>query len=654
MLTGHGLVDPALERDEQPPAAWTDGGGGPRRAARRVPRAAAAGGRVRGVHLGVHRRSAAPGADRPPARDPRPAPPRLAGGDGPALRPRRPLPGRIGRARRRRPDRPPVRRRHDLAAGRRRVRPLPHAAAGADRRAVRRRQRRARRARRRTARPPSTSRTCRWSTSSRCPSRRSVRRSPRSSWSPWPTRCRSSGPATRVVVLSGSGDGLIDAAAAGLIVGDEAIRYSASMSGDELADAVADRRRWSSSPTPTGDEPTTGAARRTSPATPSRHRATRPCGRTPATPGSTCSPTPTRPPTRCRCRTARCRCGRPATGSASATSPRPARRWPSTATRTRRGRCSIRTGQYLEITTTTGVDHVTLLQPDGLGDVRRLGHGHRSPSTAARRSEVALDERSLDHRAAHRLPGDRRADDDPHRARPDRRAARTRPRPPDRTPVGFAELDAGIGQSPEWIVVPSDLTTAMRDGGIERPVTYVLTRERVRPTNRWRADPGVAHRQAARRAVRHRRRRRGHRADRPAGAGRRARRAARASPGRPPTARLTGVPAAGGWAAADGDDDTAWITPFDEVVGAALHAELVDPDAAADAAPAPRRLLAGHRRAVDAGRARRSTCSSAPPDDDGVSIDRRSRRVRRRTADDRDHVDRPSERRATAGSATPW
>ena len=41
-----------------------------------------------------------------------------------------------------------------------------------------------------------------------------------------------------VIVLSGSGDGIVDAASAGLIVGDEAIRYSASMSADELAAAL--------------------------------------------------------------------------------------------------------------------------------------------------------------------------------------------------------------------------------------------------------------------------------------------------------------------------------------------------------------------------------------------------------------------------------
>ena len=117
----------------------------------------------------------------------------------------------------------------------------------------------------------------------------------------------------------------------------------------------------------------------------------------------------------------------------------------------------------------------------------------------------------------------------------------------------------------------------MREAGVERPVTYVLTRERVRATNRWRADP-------ERRIVRQ--------LDVPfeqqVDVAATVRLDGRASDavlaellgiaGPTATARLTGVPAAGGWAAADGDVGTAWITPFNEVVGAALHAELLDPD----------------------------------------------------------------------------
>jgi arabinofuranan 3-O-arabinosyltransferase len=47
---------------------------------------------------------------------------------------------------------------------------------------------------------------------------------------------------TESVVISGSGDGLVDAAAAGLISGEEAVRYSGSSTTDELAEALGDAR----------------------------------------------------------------------------------------------------------------------------------------------------------------------------------------------------------------------------------------------------------------------------------------------------------------------------------------------------------------------------------------------------------------------------
>ena len=47
-----------------------------------------------------------------------------------------------------------------------------------------------------------------------------------------------------VILVSGSGDGLVDLAAAGLIDGDEAIRYSASLHGRRSA------RRRSTPPAP--------------------------------------------------------------------------------------------------------------------------------------------------------------------------------------------------------------------------------------------------------------------------------------------------------------------------------------------------------------------------------------------------------------------
>ena len=84
------------------------------------------------------------------------------------------------------------------------------------------------------------------------------------------------------------------------------------------------------------------------------------------------------------------------------------------------------------------------------------------------------------------------------------------------------------------------------------------------------------------------------------------------------TARLTGVPAAGGWAAADGDHGTAWITPFNEVVGAALHAELVDPTT-----PLTVEQRAGNYSLVSAVRLSQGDhvveSLVPPPDGDGIS-----------------------------------
>ena len=142
------------------------------------------------------------------------------------------------------------------------------------------------------------------------------------------------------------------------------------------------------------------------------------------------------------------------------------------------------------------------------------------------------------------------------------------------------EHAAAEGKEPRLANVrtPTDMTTAIRDGGVDAPVTYTLTRERVRPTNRWRDDPEA-------RIVRD--------IDVPAAQAvdteasvRLDARAADATlatllgiEGPRASVRLTGVPTAAGWAAADGDESTAWITPFGHVDGAVLQAELVDPDA---------------------------------------------------------------------------
>ena len=412
----------------------------------------------------------------------------------------------------------------------------------------------------------------------------------------------------RVVALSGSGDGLIDAAAAGLIVGDEAIRYSASMSGDELTDAVAaadvivvtdtNRRRahhWRSSQDVTGyTEAASGSQIVREDSGDARLDVFPEADTSAFTVSVQDGPVAVRASSY----------GEPFSYQPEARPGLAIDGDPNTA-----WTVLDPLGQFVEITTSTGVDHVTLLQTGGLDDGRRLQTVLVSVDGGTPR-EVTLDDRSL-------ITGQRIDFPAISGATTIRVTLGRIVGPATRSPVGIAELDAGIGQSPEWIVVPSDLTTAMRDEGIELPVTYVLTRERVRPTNRWRADPEW---RIARQL------------DLPfatdvdvAATVRIDRRAPDTVlaellgiTGPTASARLAGVPAAGGWAAADGDHDTALITPFGEAVGAALHTELVDPES-----PLTLRQRAGDYSVVTAVRLTQGDQAIdvlvGDPDDGGVS-----------------------------------
>ncbi len=143
--------------------------------------------------------------------------------------------------------------------------------------------------------------------------------------------------------------------------------------------------------------------------------------------------------------------------------------------------------------------------------------------------------------------------------------------------VGFAELGP-VAQ--EVVVVPGDALGATTTA---TPLQIVLTRERTRPTNRWRSDPEpvlvrevslpvprdfaltVTLRLDARAAD-------GVLAPWYAAAGRTI--AAVTS-----SERLTGVVAATGWRAFDGDPTTSWTTPFGRAVGSSL---MVGLDPAAD------------------------------------------------------------------------
>ena len=337
------------------------------------------------------------------------------------------------------------------------------------------------------------------------------------------------------VVLSGSGDGLVDAAAAGLIDGDEAIRYSASMSGDELAARRRRRRR--------------GHRHRLQPATSpplaqlaGRHRLHRVgigrpdrVGRLRRRPARRVPRAPTRPPTRCRCRTARCRCGRRSYGERFSYQPeaRPALAIdgdPNTAWTVLDPHGPVPRGHDDD---RGRPRHAAAAQRARRRPPPRHRHRHRR----RRRAAAGRARRPLArHRPAHRLPGDRRADDDPHRPR--RRvvgAPATAIRP---DAVGFAEIDVGLGARPRGdrrAHRPHDGDARRRDraSGHVRPDSGAGS-----PDEPLAVRSRVAHRPPARRAVRPGRRRRGHRARSTGGPRTPCSPSCSASPGRPPTARL--------------------------------------------------------------------------------------------------------------------
>ena len=136
--------------------------------------------------------------------------------------------------------------------------------------------------------------------------------------------------------------------------------------------------------------------------------------------------------------------------------------------------------------------------------------------------------------------------------------------------VGFSEVSAGTGSTEEVVRVPSNVLPRVGDG---QQLDVVLSRLRTRPTNRWRADPEDHLVRALTLGTK--------RTFTPAVTVRLDQR----SPdsviadligwtGTTANRRLTGVPAMGGWAATDGNPDTAWVTPFDNAVGSTLTVPL--------------------------------------------------------------------------------
>ncbi|HEY3485734.1 MAG TPA: hypothetical protein VGK49_10140, partial [Ilumatobacteraceae bacterium] len=133
--------------------------------------------------------------------------------------------------------------------------------------------------------------------------------------------------------------------------------------------------------------------------------------------------------------------------------------------------------------------------------------------------------------------------------------------------VGFAEIDTGLGPTTEVVRVPVDWHDVARDG---TAIDVVLTRLRTEATDRWRKDPEPV-------LVRDVPLPDGAVLSNPTATVRLASRATDAViaallgiDSATASERLTGVPSSGGWAAVDGDPATAWTTPFGRPTGQVL------------------------------------------------------------------------------------
>ncbi len=454
-----------------------------------------------------------------------------------------------------------------------------------------------------------------------------------------------------VVLLAGSGDGIVDAAAAGLLAGDEAVRYSASMSTDELIGAAAtadlivvtdtNRRRahhWRGSQDVTGyTEPASGDQTVWDDSGDARLDVFPGAATAAFTVSAQPGPVSVRASSYGE-RFAYLPEARP--GMAIDGDPNTA--WTVLDP----------TGQYLELTTDGPVDHVTLLQPAGLADVRHLETVTVSVDGGAPQS-VTLDERSLIAGQRVPLPATARPGDDPHLARAHRRVCcpswprpsrpdAGRPRRSRRRPRRQPRADRRAQRSHRRDArgrgrASGDVRADPRAGAGDEPLA---------------CRPGVAHRPPTRRPLRRAGRGAGDGAARPACVRRSARRAARHR-------RADGIdpPHRGSVSGRLGRCRRRHRDGVDHAVrpGGRRHTRrrAGRPSGAADAAAADRQLLAGDLGAPDPGGARRgrpraprrtaTACRSSP-------CRTGSRRARWRSRS----PPSPSGRPATAASATRW
>ena len=381
----------------------------------------------------------------------------------------------------------------------------------------------------------------------------------------------------RSVVIDGSGDGVVDSAAAGLLDGHELIRYAASLSGRDLAAALQDAdqvlitdsnrdraHHWRGSQDVTGFTESGGPGSDVLDVDEGDQRLpvfTNDSARTQtvavqegpviATASSYGEPFAYRPEDR----------------PFMAVDGDPTTAW-LVADR------APAEGQRIRFQVAEPVDHVTLHQPQGAAAVRHVGAvtitvDGRAPL------HVTLDDQSLS-------PDGQRVDLDPTTGPSTVTITIDGVVVPDPTlgpasaAVGFSEVDFGLGPTVEVVRTPLVVVGAMTSSGAAKPVTYVLTRLRTRPTDRWRSDPEAAMvREITVPAEQ---------AFTPAVTVRLDQRATDAVladllgiTGARASTRLTGATSAAGWSATDGDPATAWITPFGQAVGARLDAQAAAP-----------------------------------------------------------------------------
>jgi arabinofuranan 3-O-arabinosyltransferase len=371
-----------------------------------------------------------------------------------------------------------------------------------------------------------------------------------------------------IVVVSGSGDGLVDAAGAGLIDGAELIRYSASLDSAEIAEALAadvlgggaslivtdsnrDRaHHWRSSQDVHGATESGGpevdvlrfeSADQRLPVFATGQAAAQtvaiqdgPVHATASAYGEPFAYLPEHRPVM-------------AIDGDSTTSWVVADRSPAL-------------GEFIRLDVSSDFDHITLRQPDSapgtrvITDIRVDGLGDPI--------RFALDERSLTG-TGQRIEVDGAADSTVDIVI----TGTSAPQPPIAAAigaVGFAEIELGLAPTVEVIRVPTDAT----DAGSDNQTSYVFSRLRADAQDRFRSDPeptlnrqfDVAADMTSNISV----------TLRVAPSASDQLLAALFDERGQASDHLAGTLTARGHAAADGDPATAWITPFDDVVGQSL------------------------------------------------------------------------------------